>query len=219
MSRKQSDERTSTRLAVLLRLIAGLCGFAFLIAEASPDDSPADDISLPADHGYVLIRIIMEPRFRDITSARDHIVFDDYDTDESFTVRTQTPYKTGVNTWLSLTSATEGHYYYSRHVFPGESGFAPPIARTAVPADDIFEVKRGVVNYVGDWGLKTDWGHVGGMLKIDVTYEFAVFENALEHFPEHLRKYGVFISMKGRQAISLTDFLKIVKQHSESADE
>ena len=57
------------------------------------------------------------------------------------------------------------------------------------------------------------------MLKIDVTYEFAVFENALEHFPEHLRKYGVFISMKGRQAISLTDFLKIVQKHSESADE
>ena len=104
-------------------------------------------------------------------------------------------------------------------MFPGESGFAPPIARTAVAADDIFEVRAGTVNYVGDWDLKSDWGRTGGMLKIDVTYEFAVFENALEHFPEHLRKYGVFISMKGRQAISLTDFLEIVKQQSKSADE
>ena len=219
MSRKQSNERSRSRFVVLVRLVAGLCGFAILITEASADDSPADDISLPADHGYVLIRIIMEPRLRNITSARDHIVFDEYDTDESFTVRTQTPYKTGVDTWLSLISATEGHYYYSRHVFPGESRFARPIARSAVAADDIFEVRSGVVSYVGDWGLKSNWSRAGSMLEIDVTYDFEVFESALEHFPEHLRKYGVFISMKGRQAISLPDFLKIVKQHSKSADE
>ena len=104
-------------------------------------------------------------------------------------------------------------------MFPGEPGFAPPIARSAVPADDIFEVKSGVVNYVGDWDLKNDWSRAGSMLKIDVTYDFAVFKNALEHFPEHLRKFEIHISMKGRQAISLTNFVEIVKRQSKSADE
>ena len=215
---KKSDEKSRSRLAVPFRLIAGLCGFAFMMTGASADDSLPDDFFVPANYGYVLIQITMEPRLRDISSARDHIVFNNFDTDESFTARTQTPYKTKVNTWLSLATAAEGHYYYSRHVFPGEREFIPPIARDAVAADDIFEVKRGVVNYVGDWNLKSDWRYTGGILKADVTYDFAVFENALEHFPEHLRKYGVFISMKGRQAISLNDFLKIVKQQSKSAD-
>ena len=219
MSRAQSYERSRTRIAVPLRLIAGLCGFACLIAEASPDDSPVDDISLPADHGYVLIRVIMQPRLREITSARDHVVFNDYDTDESFTVRTVTPYKSGVNTSTSLASATEGHYYYSRRVFPGELEFNPPIARTAVRADDIFEVRSGVVNYVGDWELKTDWNSIGSRLEIDVTYDLAVFEKAMEHFPEHLREYEVFISIKGKQAISLNDFVEIVKQNSGSDNE
>ena len=43
MSKAQSHERSRTRIAVPLRLIASLCGFACLIAEASPDDNQVRD--------------------------------------------------------------------------------------------------------------------------------------------------------------------------------
>ena len=221
MSSEQSYESSRTRIAVLLRLFVALCRFAFLVASASPVNSSADDISLPADHGYVLIRITMNTRFE--IDERDRIVFKNYDTGDSFSIRIKTPYLAGVNTYLSLISVAKGHYFCDQYV-PNYSMPRPclrELRRTALSADDVFEVKSGVVNYVGDWDVTQHlrWARNAETLEMDVTYDMATIEKSKAHFPEHLGKYEVFISYKGLKAISLNDLAELLKQHSGSDDE
>ena len=171
MSRAQSFERSRIRIAFLLRPFVGLCGFAFLVASASSVNSPADDISLPADYGYVLIRIIMETTPRASGAVRERIVFKNYDTGESFSVRVKAPYSAGVNASLSLISATKGHYYFSQFVSSSPLfSFAAPIAKTALSVDDIFEVKSGVVNYVGDWKPRLDMNRPSSLSDLRAEY-------------------------------------------------
>ena len=226
MSKAQFNENSRTRVAFFLGLFIGLCGFTFLVARASSENNPADDLSLPADHGYILVRITMNGRLN--ISERDRIVFSNYDTGESFSIRPKTPHTAGVNAWLSLISTTKGHYYFSRYRSFQGSG-QTPIAKTEVSDDDIFEVKPGVINYIGDWDLKKIMSEFGGrghssglrdgqrLARLDVTYDMATIEKARAHFPEHLEKQEVFLSFKGKEAVSLNDFImEIWKQHSGS---
>lgn len=230
MSKAQFYENSRTRVAFFLRLFIGLCGFVFLVARASAENNPADDFSLPADHGYILVRITMNDRLN--IPNRDRIVFSNYDTGESFSVQPKTPHTAGVNAWLSLISTTKGRYYFSRYRSFQGSG-QTPIAKTEVSDDDIFEVKSGVINYIGDWDLKkfmSEFGSAGQSMgnsrlrdwqrlaRLDVAYDLATIEKARAHFPEHFEKQEVFLSFKGKQAISLNDFIMdVLKQHSDSA--
>ncbi len=220
MTSSQSYEGLFTRIGVFFRLFVGLCGFAFVAASASSANSPADEISLPADHGYVLIRITMNTRFE--IDDRDRIVFKNYDTGDSFSIRIKTLYSAGVNTYLSLISVAEGHYACDQYVpqFSMPKPCLRQIRRTALSADDIFEVKSGVVNYVGDWNVTQHlrWTRGTETLDMDVTYDMTTIEKAKAHFPEHLGKYEVFISYKGRKAISLNDLAELLKKHSGSDD-
>ena len=221
MSRPQSYEILRTQIAVLVRLFIGFFGFAFLVASASSANSSADDISLPADHGYVLILITMNTRFE--IAERDRIVFKNYDTGESFSIRIKTPYSAGVNTYLSLISVAKGQYFCDQVVanYSMPKPCTEQIRRTALSADDIFEVRSGVVNYVGDWDVTKHlrWDRSAELLEMDVTYDMATIEKSRERFPEHLRRYEIFVSYKGRKAISLNDLAELLKKHSASDDE
>jgi hypothetical protein len=157
----------------------------------------------------------MDTRFE--IDERDRIVFKNYETGESFSVRLRTPYSAGTNAYLSLVSAAKGHYICDEFV----TNYSMPkpcpeqLGRTAVSKDDIFEVKSGVINYVGDWDA-TDflrWGRSAEFPEIDVTYDMASIEKARAHFSAQMGKYEVFISYKGKQAISLNDLAKLLKQH------
>ncbi len=151
------------------------------------------------------------------------IVFKNYDTGESFGVRIKTPYSAGVNAYLSLMTVAKGHYICDQYV-PDYSMPSPcpgQTRRTALSAKDIFEVKSGVINYVGDWDVTEllSWTRIDEYPEMDVTYDLATIEASKEHFPQALGKYEVFISYKGRKAISLKDLSELLKKHSESDGE
>jgi hypothetical protein len=192
-----------------------------MAANASSAESPADDISLPADHGYVLLRIIINERFE--IDKRDRLIFKNVDTGDSFSIRIKTPYTAGVNAWLSLTSATKGHYFCEQFVpdysMPGPCPGQIRIRRDALSADDIFEVKPGVVNYAGDWDLTSYLPATKGNEKISITFDMATIERAKAHFPEHLEKYKISISYKGRKAIPLDALAELLKKYSRSDEE
>ena len=221
MCRAQSYERSCTRIVVPLRLLVYLCGYAFFVASASSANSSADDISLSVDHGYVLIRITMNTRFK--IAERDRIAFKNYDTGESFSIRIKTPYPAGVNTYLSLISVAKGAYFCDLFVPNYSMARRCPrqFRRIAISDDDIFEVKSGVVNYIGDWDVSKilSWTRSAESPEKDVTYDMATIEKSKAHFPEHLGKYEIYISYKGRKAISLNDLAELLKQHSGSDDE
>ena len=181
MCRAQSYERSCTRIVVPLRLLVYLCGYAFFVASASSANSSADDISLSVDHGYVLIRITMNTRFE--IAERDRIAFKNYDTGESFSIRIKTPYPAGVNTYLSLISVAKGAYFCDLFV-PNYSMPRPCPVQTrnpAVSADDLFEIKSGVINYVGDWDVTNNLRVTRNaeFPEMDVTYDMATIEKGL----------------------------------------
>lgn len=217
MSKAQTYERSRTRVAGLLALLVGLCGVLVLVACASSANRPADDISLPADHGYVLIRTTtnMIPAN---PSEYGFLVFKNYATGKLFSICPFTTYSAGVRAWLSLISVPKGPYYFNRY-----STFAPrnerTIEATEVSNEDIFEVKPGVVNYIGDWDVtyrNLSWRRE---VQLDVTYGMVAVEKSKAYFPEHLEKYEVFMSIRGKKPTSLYDLAEIIRKRSESDDE
>ena len=221
MSGQQSHESLRTPIAIIPGLIVGLCTIAFLVAIASPATSSADDISLPADHGYVLIRITMNARMA--IPDRDGIVFKKYDTGETFSIRVRTPHVAGVNAYLSMASVAEGHYF-CEHYLPWLSSPKPcrrMNQNSPLSIDDIFEVKSGVVNYVGDWDVtaRLRENRTDRFSEMGVTYDISTIEKAKAHFPEHLGQFETFVSYKGKQATSLKDLAELWNQPSDSDDE
>jgi len=180
--------------------------------------SRADDISLQADHGHVLIGVIYRSSFDTTTTKRDRIVFKNFESGQTFSARLRTPYLAGVNNSLSLVSAPAGHYYYS-YVASDRVASSLPFDKNTVSSDDIFEVRSGVVNYIGDWDLTGDFYRRRSRGKPDVSYKPATLQKSLTHFPEYLNIYEISVSMRGREATSLSELSKIRKQNEDPAAE
>ena len=224
MNPDRSDETSHTPIAVFIILLVAFCGSALLVSAAPSANGSADDVMLPTDHGYVLIRITMNTRFE--IADRDRLVFKSYDADESFNVRLKTRYSAGVNSYISLISVAAGHYFCDQYLPETRSVHlamprpCPRLGRNNLSADDLFEVKSGVINFVGDWDVTSllSWIRDAEFPTMDVGYDMATIKRSTAHFPDQLGKYQVFISYKGKKAISLNDLAELSEHNSGSGN-
>jgi hypothetical protein len=95
-------------------------------------------------------------------------------------------------------------------------------------AGDTFEIVAGSINYVGDWEMNISSGNVeqrslssgpSGVTQVrrwsvDTRQNTDTLQRLFEIFPGHTERYGIHLSMMGKQAISLQEFLKLVEQNS-----
>ena len=215
MSRSQSHASRRTRYAVVSRSIVGLAVIVLLAVSTLFTISRADDISLQANHGHVLVGVIHKPSFDTTTTKRDRIVFKSFDSGHTFSARIRTKYTAGVNNSLSLLSAPEGYYFYS-YVASDRAVSNLPFDKNTVSSDDIFEIKSGVVNYIGDWDLDADYYRRHKRGRPDVSYKPATLQKSLAHFPEYLNTYEISVSMRGKEATSLSVLSGIQEQNPDS---
>ncbi len=96
----------------------------------------------------------------------------------------------------------------------------PPIIRE-VPgsASDTFEIVPGVINYIGDWEMRISAGDVRSSVtrrwSVDIRQNTKTLGRLFEEFPDYANRYEIYLSMMGKEAISLREFLSIVQEHSE----
>jgi len=216
MSRSYASRRTPS--AAVSRSIVGLGVVVLLAINTQFVTSHAEDISLQADHGHILVGVIYKNSFDTTTTKRDRIVFRNFETGDTFGARLRTRYLAGVNKSVTLVSAPAGHYYFS-YVASDRAASTLPFNKNTVSSDDIFEVKSGVVNYIGDWDLTGDLDRRRNRGKPEVSYKPATLQKSLVHFPEVLNVYAISVSMRGKKSTSLSELSEIRKQNADSAPE
>ncbi len=96
-------------------------------------------------------------------------------------------------------------------------------------ASDTFEIIAGAINYVGDWEMNIRSGNVeqrsltGAPADVTMVRRWSVdtrqnsetLQKLFEVFPDYANRFGIYLSMMGKKAISLKEFLKIVEQNAE----
>ena len=88
--------------------------------------------------------------------------------------------------------------------------------------DDTFEIVSGAINYVGDWEMRITFiftGHAdsptyNNTWSVDIQQNTKSLERLFDLFPEYTARYPISLSMMGKEAISLQDFLKLVETNS-----
>jgi hypothetical protein len=126
----------------------------------------------------------------------------------------------GVNAWMTILAAPGGRYFWSEYeaiagsVVEGTRNLDALFGRSAPSsADDTFEIVPGVVNYVGDWKM-----HIvsANRRRIDsiISLETSTLQRYVEEYPELATKYPVYVSMMGKEAISLDELVKIMNSQS-----
>ncbi len=177
----------------------------------------ADD---PAD-GHLVIRI------KEIDSeAVARIDLQNVDTGELVKVRTGKCKSAGIDSRICLVPAAPGRYFWSRFEIEyklrgAASQLEVPGVRRTQPgsADDSVEVVANVINYVGDWELVNirPWHEPLDMREYSVEIHQVpeTLQLIFERFPDAAGEYEIYLSMLGKSAISLRDFLKLVEKQSE----
>ena len=193
-------------------------------------EAPRNEILHQSHHGYLLIRIVgaggeKEARFE----------FTNQDTGYVVKVRTDSCKSAGPNARMCIAVSPPGRYswskYESEYRFRFEhSTIQDPAIRREAPgsASDTFEIVSGVINYVGDWEMRITSGDVSqrsaGQLaglsmsrrwSVDISQNTKTLERLFERFPEYTDRYEIYLSMMGKKAISLQEFLEIVQKHSD----
>jgi hypothetical protein len=101
----------------------------------------------------------------------------------------------------------------------------PPITRERPStASDTFEIISGVINYIGDWEMRITAGDyfeaddiksaVTRRWSVDIRQNKKTLGRLFEEFPGYANRYEIYLSMMGKKAISLREFLSIVEEHS-----
>lgn len=132
----------------------------------------------------------------------------------------------GADARMCIVPATPGRYYWSRYQtvsrFRMEDSKVqePPMEREGPDSpDDTFEVVPAAVNYIGDWEMKKNSVAYSTMsprhqFRIDVVQNANSLSKIYTIFPEIANQHDLYLSMMGKQAISIEQFLKIVNQNS-----
>jgi hypothetical protein len=178
-------------------------------------DQVTEVAALPADHGYMLIHVDVNSRERINVFS-----FTEVDTGHRVTTRKNAYRSVGVNAWMALVAAPSGRYFWSEYeaiagsVVEGTRNLDALFGRSAPSsADDTFEIVPGVVNYVGDWKM-----HIvsANRRRIDsiISLETSTLQRYVEEYPELATKYPVYVSMMGKEAISLDELVKIMNSQS-----
>jgi len=193
---------------------AGLCCL-LLLSPALPAVA-ADEAALAAGQGYLLLRVNVSQGQR-----VSRFFFANVDTDDEVRIFMKSFRAAGASAWMVLVAAPEGRYYWSEY----ESVYGTSVAasrdldqiyrrRAPRSADDTFEVAAGVVNYIGDWTMRVD---SSGRRRLDpvIQYEKSTLERYVTEYPEIVNEHPIYLSMLGKEAISLAELAKIIESQSE----
>ena len=177
------------------------------VAEESPDE-----MALQPGYGYLLIRVICPAGERvarlELTNLKTGAVI---------TTRSDMYKSAGQKAWMAMVAIPEGRYFWSEYEPTYYAGLEQPrlnrrLTRTEVPSStDTFEIVPGVINYAGDWVMQLTH------YKRDptISHKMETVERLVDRYPEYIKRYEIYLSMMGKSAISLKEFLKIVKEHSD----
>ena len=75
------------------------------------------------------------------------------------------------------------------------------------------------INYIGDWEMKKNAVSYSTMsmrhqFKVDVVQNANTLKKIYTVFPDEANRNDLYLSMMGKQAISIEEFLRIVNQNS-----
>jgi hypothetical protein len=186
-----------------------------MVSTPALSDEVTDEAALPPDHGYMLIHVDVNSRERINVFS-----FTDVDTGHEVTTRKNSYRSVGVNAWMALVAVPSGRYFWSKYEALGSSSVESSrnldsLFGRGAPgsADDSFEIKPGVVNYVGNWRM-----HIvsSSRRRIDaiISLETSTLQRYVEEYPELATKYQMYVSMMGKEAISLDELVKIMNSQS-----
>jgi len=197
--------------AALLTLACLLLSLPALPATA------ADEDTLPAGHGYMLILIDV-----DHSERVSRFAFTEVDTKEETRIRMDAFTVAGSSAWMALVAAPAGRYFWSEYesiygIAVTQTRDFDHIFRRTAPgsADDTFEVVAGVVNYIGDWMMRVVASERSSRLEPVIRYEKSTLERYVTQYPELVNVYPIYVSMLGKAAISLDELAKIIESQSE----
>jgi hypothetical protein len=185
-------------------------GCLFVSSSNLADESP-DEIALQPGHGYLLIRVICPAGER---IAR--LEMTNLETGAVITTRSDMYQSAGQKAWMAIVAIPEGRYFWSEYEPTYHVGLEQPrlnrILKRGGPssASGTFEIVPGVINYAGDWVMQLTH------YKRDptISHKMETVERLVDRYPEYTKRYEIYLSMMDKKAISLKEFLKIVKEHS-----
>ncbi len=190
-----------------------------------PDVSAAQGTSSAGGHGYLLVRV-------NGLSTEKKAWFDFTHNETGYVVSlTEAECEPiGTNSKMCIVIAPPGRYFWSKYeskvYFRFElSTVQEPIIRREEPgsATDTFEIAPGVINYIGDWEMHLssgDFSDASGQhastvssrrWKIDIQQQMNSLAMVFDIFPEFAARYEISLSMMGKEAIPLAEFIEIMQ--------
>ena len=175
----------------------------------------AEEEQLPPDHGYMLIRLKLDSDER-VGLLRMH----DVDTDHVVTIRQESFKKAGLNAWIALVAMPNGRYFYSEYLptYGRRVSEVKTFPRSGPgSASDTFEVVSGVVNYVGDWRMRSEmqfdsslrrYSSFRRLLNPIVELSNSTLERYATQYPEYASKYEIYLAEMGKDAIPFDELVK-----------
>lgn len=213
----------ASKIPLLAASLWACCLLAsFPVLAAEPGTAPV----LQAGHGFLMVRIIganneQNPRFEFTNQGSADVV----------KVNTTLCKRAGPKARICVLEAKPGRYFWSKY----ESGHRvrmedsryqdPPIIREKPgSASDTFEIVAGVINYIGDWHMVMSAGNIDltdmaplavqRRWSVDIKSSPQTLQRLFTDFPEYTSKYHIFLSMMGKKALSLQEFLELVEKQS-----
>lgn len=198
------------------RPVAILCLCCLFVSSPILADESPDEIALQPGSGYLLIRVICPAGER---IAR--LEMTNLETGAVITTRSDMYESAGQKAWMAMVAIPEGRYFWSEYEPTYYAGLEQPrfnrrLTRTGVPSStDTFEILPGVINYAGDWVMQLTH------YKRDptISHKMETVKRLVDRYPEYIKRYEIYLSMMGKNAISLEEFLKLVEEHSDSVTE
>lgn len=175
-----------------------------------PGNNLADEAQLPLDHGYMLIRVKLALRERVVV-----LEMSDVDRKHVIRIHADSFEPAGMNAWMALVAMPIGRYFWSAYepIFGTGLEVGQDLNqrhRRSAPGSpgDTFEIVSAAINYVGDWEMRVISSQQG---RLDPVIEFdkSTLERYLEQYPEHANRYEIYLSVMGKEAISLVELAKI----------
>jgi len=180
-----------------------------------PGGYAADPEDLAPGEGLLLLRVTASER-----QKISRFSFTQFDTGEMVTIRMPEFHAAGAGAWLALVKAPPGRYFWSEYetALSGAveaSRDLERLHRRKQPGgpDDTFEIVAGVVNYVGDWTMRTT---DASRRRLDplVHMDKATLERYVADYPALANRYPIYLCMLGKKAISLDELARIIESQS-----
>jgi len=165
-----------------------------------------NEIELPKDSGYLFIRIktVTDKPLIDLKMTN-------LDTGDVVNIHSTLHKSAGLNAWTELVVMPSGHYFFSEYNL-GYTFTQPDVRQAPSSTNEVFEIAPGVINYVGDWRFDFSNSDLRGP-EIDISHEYSPLERLSNNYPRYAEKFEIFLSIMGRVAISVDDFVQLINEH------